>query len=116
MAEKRQLSQLSKAELVRLATSRCEHRHLLIEHPQCDEGPKENIGFIDIETSNLTADYGYVLTWAIKAHDSNDIFGDCIQPEDLAKCKDGDEDKRIVKSLVTAMEKFDTLVGFYSSK
>jgi hypothetical protein len=62
-------------------TLRCVHRHTIKEHPSCFannyvdekdfikktgknwyEFPEYRIGYLDIETSNLTADAGYILT------------------------------------------------------
>ena len=62
------LHRLKKQELVWLATHRCRHRHLYIEHYNCylkEHPDREKIGFLDIESSNLDGDYGIMLSYWI---------------------------------------------------
>lgn len=113
------LKQLKKAELIWLATHRCKHGHTYIEHLNCakqdgvypPEEP-ERIGFIDIETSNLSADFGIILSYAIKELDGK-IFSRVITPEEL---KSKIQDRGVVSECVARMEDFDRLIGFYSSR
>ena len=112
---KQPLGQLKKAELVYLATHRCEHRHLLIEHQNCIPKPITRLGHLDIETSNLDADYGFIISWCILDDDTDEIIHDEITKADIDKAKDGDEDKRVVGTLVTALKTFDHVTTFYGS-
>ena len=91
------LKAISKAELNDRLDFRCIHRHNGISHHQCYDQAKglvENIGFFDIESSNLSSDFGTVLCYAIKHKDG------CIQnsltPEEI---KNGDYDKRLLEDL-----------------
>ena len=100
-----------------LATHRCqEHRHKYIEHYGCyqKENPEkeERRAYFDIEASNLDADYGIMLSWAIKPSDSKDVIGDVLTPSDVKK---GYEDKRIVESCIEALGKFDRVVTYYGT-
>jgi uncharacterized protein YprB with RNaseH-like and TPR domain len=114
------IRKLKKDQLVKLHDGRCKHGHTYIEHYQCfltekEEGPYK-IGSLDIETSNLNADYGVILTWCIKDHDTGEIYNDQISEEDLALYEPGEDDTRIVASLIEAMMKFDELVTWYGAR
>lgn len=105
------LRQLTKAELVNLASRRCRHGHTLLEHPQCWEGRNEKIAFVDIETSNLHADFGIILSYAIKELGGK-AWGRVITPSELASKK---QDKRIVKECIKDIKKFDKIVTYYGT-
>lgn len=109
---------LKKSEIVSLANGHCKaHGHNYLDHYACYrkdhplEKP-ERIGYLDLETSNLAADYGQLLSWAIKPSDSKTVIGDVFKPSDI---KSGTEDKRIVASCVKEMLKYDRIVTFYGS-
>lgn len=112
---------LNKKEIVKLGTRRCRHSHSYLEHYTCylKEHPEkqERIGFLDIETTDFKADYGFMLTWCIKDSQSNKIYEDYITLKDINGIKKGkDEDYRIVKSLIDTMLKFDKVVGYFSTR
>lgn len=108
------IHRLSKAELVYLATHRCKHRHTLLDHYACYERAPQRIGFLDIETHALTADFGIMLSWCIK-DSMGGILEDSINELDLA-VSDGDEDRRIVKHLTDVLPDFDLIVTYYGTK
>jgi uncharacterized protein YprB with RNaseH-like and TPR domain len=115
---------------------RCVHRHTVDEHPNCfKEGrilyefkddreweretgipwyqfPGYKIGYFDIETDNLFADFGTMLTWCLKEKDGK-IYHDQITKKELFDLK-GDE--RIVKSLLEKMKEYKILVGYNSDR
>ena len=105
-------------ELRWMASHNCPHGHKFIEHPRCYEKhiagtiPPERIGFLDIETSNLSADFGIMLSYAVKEHNGK-VFSGLIKPQEL---NTPDQDKRLVTELVDIMEKFDRVVTFYGRK
>ena len=108
------LHRLPKAKIIWLQQHKCQHRHTYLEHYKCylQEQPDEHerLGFLDIEASNLDADYGIMLSWCIKDGDSDSVLSDVMTPQDV---KRGIEDKRIVKSCIEAMLKFDRIVTYY---
>lgn len=75
----------------------------------------ERIGFLDIETTNLVADFGIMLTWCIKDQRGGVAY-DMLTLKDLRKAKAGDEDKRIVRSLIKEMLKYDRIVTYYGKR
>lgn len=111
---------MSKGEMIRLANNRCEaHGHTFLEHYNCylRENPDtKKIGFYDIECSNLDADFGIILTYSIKTLGKEEYLTGCIKKTDIDKAKAGDEDKIVVRKLVEDIQKFDLLIGYYSSR
>lgn len=111
----------------------CTHHHTLADHPACfaqgkilDKVAKKfeqftgepwykypgyRIGYLDIEVDNLKADYGCMLTWALKEKDGEVFTGKITQFEMF----NGELDKRIVEELVKKMAEFSILVGYFSS-
>jgi len=109
----------SKAEIDKRSMWRCsQHRHqgLSTGHQNCYNkyfGITERIGCIDIEASNLKANFGIILSWSIKTLDKDEIWYDCLTSRDL-QC--GKFDQRLTETLIRAMWNYDRLVGHYSSR
>ena len=94
----------------------CKHYHTRQAHPQCLR-ERERVGFIDIESSALDANYGILLTYCILDNDSNKLYFDTINKADIKKWgKTAQEDTRLLRSLMRDMAQFDRLVGHYSSR
>jgi uncharacterized protein YprB with RNaseH-like and TPR domain len=114
------IQQMTKAEILRLANNRCEaHSHTYLEHYNCylKENPDtKKIGFYDIECSNLDADFGIILTYAIKVLGKDEYYTGRIKKVDIERAQAGDEDKVVVRQLVEDLQKFDLLIGYYSSR
>lgn len=97
-----------------LYTHRCQHRHRYSTHFNCflkEHGIKERVGFLDIETSNLKANFGIVLCWCILDQEGN-LYYDYLTAADVKK---GTEDKRIVQTCINTMNQFDRVVGHFST-
>lgn len=101
-------------------------KHNGLEHPACYDklqslDLREKIGFIDIETEDLKADYGVVFCYCIKDRNSDIIYHDNITLEDIKKYSSKNRDKmpvedtRIIKNLIRDMGNFTRLVGHFSS-
>lgn len=104
-------------------TLRCIHRHTFDEHPNCffngdvysekiwfiEEGYK--LAYLDIETTDLNANIGIMLSWAIKSRDGTTIY-DVITKDELFNFQ---FDKRIVKSLLTTLDNYDIIVTYYGT-
>ncbi len=96
---------------------RCEHRHTGLEHPNCyirylDSCDTYNIGFLDIETSQLNAEFGFMLTWSIKRFGGN-VASDYVRESDF---DNWNFDKRITKSIINEMKKYNILYTYYGSR
>jgi uncharacterized protein YprB with RNaseH-like and TPR domain len=109
---------------------RCKHRHTIEEHPSCfaqnliDEKkyvketgkpwytfPGYKIGYLDIETSDLSADRGYMLTWCLKEKGGK-IYYDSITKDEIFNLQ---LDKRIVESLVNRLKNYKIIVTYYGT-
>jgi uncharacterized protein YprB with RNaseH-like and TPR domain len=114
---------------------RCVHRHTIDEHPKCFEHglvkqpfvddkeyskvtgqpwykfPGYRVGYFDIETDGLLADFGTVLSWYIKEKGSDTFEYDVITKKELFE---GNQDVRLIKSFVDAMRRYNIIVGYNS--
>lgn len=111
-----QLGCVTKKELLSIINFRCMHGHSAFTHPNCYRTAPNNlvekVGILDIESSQLKANFGMMLSWAIKTV-SGDVYYDSLKPEDL---NNGLKDSRIIKSIIKRMKKYDRVVGQYSSR
>lgn len=113
------INRLLKKEMIWLGTHFCRHGHTYLEHYNCflEEKPitspfQEKIGIFDIETTGLKANWSHMLCWCIKEHGKNIIHEDLITSR---KARDKD-DKKIIKSAVEEIKKYDRIIGWYSSR
>jgi len=110
------ISSLNKADIVYRFNHRCRHGARYLEHPHCylTENPfEEKVGFIDIEATNLKADFGIVLCYCIKELGKDKIYEATINKRDLSQ--KGYLDKRVLRKCIEDMKQFTLLVGYYSS-
>jgi uncharacterized protein YprB with RNaseH-like and TPR domain len=118
------LNRLKKDEILFLYNNRCKaHRMRYLEHPACYERDKleygfikERIGFLDIEASNLNANWGIILSYCIKVKDSDKIYQGVISKADVTSYRADQTDRRIVEELIKDLESFDRLVTHYGRK
>jgi len=106
---------LSLAERNKRLKFHCVHWHNGISHPNCYDqanGLTERIGYWDLETSNLNADFGIILSYCILS-DDNKLYSGLIKPEDI---KSGKFDKPLLKQFCKDVRNFDRLIGWYSSR
>lgn len=92
------------------------HNVSYLHHPNCyvAEHPttayKEKVGCIDIEASNLKADFGLVFCYVIGFKGGR--LERSVTPRELRTCRD----KKVLEQCVADILKFDRLVGHYSSR
>jgi uncharacterized protein YprB with RNaseH-like and TPR domain len=114
------IRKLLKKDMIWLAENKCvAHDHTFLSHYTCfirekpDTAPMcENIGIFDIETTGLKANWSHMLSWCMKEHGKDIIHEDLITSRE-ARDKN---DKRIVKSAVEEIKKYDRIVGYYSTR
>lgn len=70
------------------------------------------VGFFDIETTNLDADFGNILTYCIKPLGVDKVIKQRISKKDI---DGGREDYEIVNQCVNDVSQFEVLVGYYST-
>lgn len=104
----------SKEEIERRLSYKCVHSHDGVNHPNCynkENGLQERKGCLDIESSNLKADFAITLSWCIKTSGKDHYVYDHVTKEDL---NNGIYDARIIATLVDEMWKYDRLIGHYA--
>ena len=97
-----------------LLTHKCNHRHNYVRHFNCfikEYEIVERVAFLDIETSNLKANFGIVLCWCI-LDDKGALYEDWMTKKDVMS---GVEDSRVVETCIATMLEFDRVVGHYST-
>lgn len=111
---------LKKSEIVWLSNNSCKHAHTYLDHYQCylEELPevKERIGFFDIESSNLVADFGIMLSYCILDGTNGEILSSVIKKADIERAKAGNEDHKVVRQCIEDLSKFDRIVTFYGKR
>ena len=108
------------SEIREAALFTCKHGHSGIEHWDCyvaaNKEQQRRLGFLDIETSNLDANFGIMLTYCIKDAAGEQILAAAITPDDIKKYDSDKSDTRIVQQCIDDIQKFDTLVTFYGKR
>jgi uncharacterized protein YprB with RNaseH-like and TPR domain len=95
------IHKLRKDQLVWLATHKCKHRMPYIQHYNCylnDHPDVEKVGFFDIETTHLKANFGLILCYSILDLDGTSMHSSCIVPKDVHNPKI--MDKKVVTQCV----------------
>ena len=77
------------------------------------EGKVDKIGYLDIESTQLTANFGWMLSWCIKEQDCKKIHTATVTRDEIIN---GVLDKRIVQELIDTMKQFTCLYGYYSNR
>jgi uncharacterized protein YprB with RNaseH-like and TPR domain len=116
-----------KAELIWIMTTRCnEHGRPYSEHPGClaKEQPLwmpsgERVGFLDIESTNLKANFGYVISWAIKELGKDKVYSACVRPSEIRKearsslTEPVAIDHRVLRKFYETVMKFDKVCVYW---
>lgn len=94
------------------------HNVAYTHHPNCyaREYPNtkfvENLAFLDIEATNLKADFGIVICWVIKPDKTKDVLKRCITPRELKTCLD----RKVIEALIKVLPRFDRVIAHYGSR
>jgi uncharacterized protein YprB with RNaseH-like and TPR domain len=70
------------------------------------------VGFFDLETSNLNANWGIILSYCILGDDGV-LYKQLIKPKNIFS---GDFDKNVCTQFCEDARKFDRLIGWYSER
>ncbi len=111
----------------------CVHRHQIDQHPRCFAAGNVNseqakniyeengkpwyqveglrVGYLDIESDGLRADFSTMLTWCVKEKDGQTVY-DMVTKDELFY---GQSDKRIVESVVSEMQKYKIICTYYGT-
>jgi uncharacterized protein YprB with RNaseH-like and TPR domain len=122
--------------LKKLKELRCVHRQDIKHHPACfakglikgvtfaDDRewskttgqewysfPEYKLGYLDIETDGLTADFGTMLTWCIKDK-GGDIHSSVVTKKELF---DDKGDQRLVEDLIKKLWEYKIIITYYGT-
>ena len=107
---------LRKDKIIWLNNHKCKHGHTYLEHYNCylAENPEEHkIGYFDIESSSLVADFGFCIAWKILAEDGQ-MHGRVITKDEvLGK---GRPDKKLMKELTETLSHFDLVYTYNGTR
>ena len=102
---------------------RCRHNHTAMTHPECFIKrlgvPKEDyfdglkVGFLDIESSNLKANFGVIFSWYIKPEFSNKYDKYVLSREEILS---GEYDKNSMGHLCACLGEYDMIVTYYGKR
>ena len=71
------------------------------------------VGFFDIESTGLSADFSWMISWYIKTLGEDEYYHGVVTPEEI---REGILDKRIVEELVEALKKYKRIYSYYGSR
>ena len=76
---------------------------------------EERVGFLDIETSNLDANFGMMYSWCIKSRGSSkrNIQWGLMRTNNFKK---GFLDTRVVKELSAELREYDRIITYYGTR
>ena len=101
--ERTKAAVLRKAQLMNLKVKRKLRKELI----------EDRVGYLDIEASQLVADFGILYSWCIKQQGTNHYDQSIITREEILN---GTLDKRVVEELIDAMRKYTLLYTYYGSR
>jgi uncharacterized protein YprB with RNaseH-like and TPR domain len=111
------VNRLKKDEIIWLGSHKCEkHGHNYLEHYNCylTENPNmKRVGFLDIETSDLKANFGIILCYCIKEAGVDTILHRMVTKKEVYL--PDTPDKAVVESCIKDMQKFDLLYTYYGT-
>lgn len=112
------LHKLTKADILSLHRLKCRHGHTYLEHPKCIDierpditGAKRHLGFFDIESSHLKANFGFVLGYRIWDDDNQKMYGRNVTSQEINPKFIFDRD--LLRQMVEDFSQFTHLVVYY---
>lgn len=105
---------MKKTDIVKLAKWRCEHNHDGLEHYSCwvkHHPDTERCGYLDIESSNLHANWGIVLTYVIKVRGEDTFYQKTITAKELKDCLD----RKVMEQCLKDLGEFDRIYTYYGT-
>lgn len=107
---------MRKEDLIQFFVETCVHHHKYSEHPSCfikEKGIDLKVGYLDIETNGLFANFHIVGCYCIKEHGTDKILGRTITQKEL---RSDTFDKKIIEDCIKDMLKFDRIVTYNGAR
>ena len=74
---------------------------------------EDKIGYLDIETSHLKANFGICFSWCLKEQGNDNIEYAVVTKEEM---RDGTLDKRVIQECIDAIEKYTVIYTYYGTR
>lgn len=110
------IKRITKGEAEWLGTNYCKHGHTYLNHYDCFLKDKpatcpftERVGYLDIEASNLNANFGYMFSYCIVDNDGKE-YGRVLTKDEIRK---GKFDEALCKEFIRDLDGFHRVVVFY---
>lgn len=111
------VNRLKKDEILWMYNHYCRHRHRYLDHLNCfvvekpDTSPvHERVGYLDIETTGLNANFDYIISYAILTNDE-EMIGRALKPKECRNWKV--LDKNLCREFSDVVKDFDRLVVYW---
>ena len=108
---------MKKDEILWLWKHFCRHGHRYIEHPEClvkekpDMSPiKEHVGYLDIETTGLNANWDYIISYSILDNDGK-LYGRHLDKVEVLNYKI--LDKYLMREFAEDIRNFDRIIVYW---
>lgn len=109
-------AKMKKDRIVWMSRHKCKkHNVAYLSHPNCyllEQPDAEKIGFLDIETSNLSPEFGITMSWSIKPLHQKAVSRIITKKELLGP----ELDKPLLKECFDEMRKYDKILTYYGTK
>lgn len=109
------IANCKKDEIVDRFNFTCVHGHNGLSHPNCydqNNNIKKKIAFLDIETTNLKANWGFVFSYCLK-EENGELIKRVLTSKEI---KSGIYDKELLTQFCKDVRKFDRTIGYYSAR
>jgi uncharacterized protein YprB with RNaseH-like and TPR domain len=73
----------------------------------------DKVGYLDIEASNLKANFGVCFSWCIKEQGTDNIESARVTRSEM---RNGVLDKRVIQELVDALKKYTVIYTYYGTR
>lgn len=103
---------MTKAQIIWLMEHKCRHAHAYLTHYNCyleETGHKEKVACFDIESTNLSATFGYVFAYCLKELDGP-LIKRCITGKDI---RSGNFDRDLMIQFNKDAKQYDRLITYY---
>ncbi len=92
---------------------KAENMRLKVNRKYRDMTKEDKTGYLDIEASNLKANFGVCFSWVIKEQGNENLKHASVTRKEM---HNGDLDKRVIQELVDALQKYTVIYTYYGTR
>lgn len=109
------IDRFKKQDIIWMENHYCKHGFPYIQHTGCylkERGQEPKVGFLDIESSGLKANFAVCYCYCIKVLGSDEVISRTITSKEL---KSKGLDKPVIEQAIKDIMKFDKIVTYYGT-